>query len=150
MSAGKPVSPGWFAVALQALIVLAHSDGACPSSAIADNLHAHAVFLRRVLAQLVRVGIVVAREGRDGGYALGRPADRITLAEVYEAVKASGPIDLSSLEPPHCADSLKMHAALAEVATEAELSVIEVLSHHTVASLMERADALGQISSSVS
>ena len=150
MSDGKLVSPGWFAVAMQALIVLARSDGACPSAAIADNLHAHAVFLRRVLAQLVRVGIVVAREGRDGGYTLGRPADRITLADVYEAVKASGPIDLSSLEPPHCADSLKMHTALAEVATEAELSVIEVLSHHTVASLMERADALGQISSSVS
>ena len=142
LSAGKLVSPGWFAVAVQALIVLAHCDEACPSAAIADNLHAHAVSLRRVMAQLVRVGIVAAHEGRDGGYTLGRPADRITLAEVYEAVKASGPIDLSSLEPPHCAESMKMHTALAEVATEAELSVIEVLSHHSIASLMERAEAL--------
>jgi len=150
LSAGKLVSPGWFAVAVQALIVLAHSNEACPSAAIADNLHAHAVFLRRVLAQLVRIGIVRAREGRDGGYTLGRPADKITLAEVYEAVKASGPIDLSSLEPPHCAESMKMYTALSEVAMEAELSVIEVLSHHTIASLMERADALGQPTSSSS
>ena len=148
LSAGKLVSPGWFAVAVQALLVLAHSDEAYPSAAIADNLHAHAVFLRRVLAQLVRAGIVVAREGRDGAYSLGRPADRITLAEVYEAVRAGGPMNLSSLGPPHCAESLSIHMAMEEVAAETELSIIGVLSHHTIASLMERAEALRQRSSS--
>jgi Rrf2 family protein len=55
--------------------------------------HAEAVpeqFLLRVLTLLVRAGIVLATSGARGGFCLARPADRITLLAVVEAV--DGPI----------------------------------------------------------
>src|SRR5258708_11242831 len=84
---------GWFPVAVQALVVLAETDGSCSSSAMAQGLKAHAVYLRRVLAQLVSAHLIQAREGRDGGYRLARPADDITLAEVYQAVPVAEPAE---------------------------------------------------------
>src|SRR5260221_4247629 len=90
MSVGISRGPGWFPVAVQALVVLAESDGLCSSSTMAQDLHAHAVFVRRVLTHLVRANLVQAREGRDGGYRLARSAEQMTLAEVYQAVRSAG------------------------------------------------------------
>ena len=47
-------------------------------------------FASRVLAQLNRSGLLAARAGQDGGYALARPADQITLLDVIEAME--GPV----------------------------------------------------------
>src|SRR5947209_19506566 len=91
MRIGISHGPGWFPVAVQALVVLAETDGSCSSSSMAQDLKAHAVYLRRVLAQLVRANLIQAREGRDGGYRLARSADDITLAEVYQAVNMVEP-----------------------------------------------------------
>jgi Rrf2 family transcriptional repressor of oqxAB len=140
---GTAVGPTWFAVAIRALAMLAAQDGTCPSAAIAGKVKTHAVFLRRVLAQLARAGIVEAREGRDGGYRLLRPADGISLGDVYEAVSAANSFSAS---PVHldttCPGDAAMHRALAEVIQEAEQRVIEVLRRRTVADVMHRATDL--------
>jgi Rrf2 family protein len=47
-------------------------------------------FLPRVMAELGRAGLVTSTIGRTGGYALGRPAGRISLLEVIEAVEGDG------------------------------------------------------------
>lgn len=49
-----------------------------------------AAFAARVLAQLQRAGLLLARAGHDGGYTLARPASRVSLLEVIEAME--GPI----------------------------------------------------------
>jgi hypothetical protein len=43
MSSGILRSPGWFYVAVQALVVLAETKDHCPSSTMAQDLKAHAV-----------------------------------------------------------------------------------------------------------
>lgn len=142
-----PVNAGWFAIAVQALVVLAQSEGVCPSAAIAGELRSHAVFLRRVLAGLARARIVEAREGRDGGYRLARPAGEVTLAEVYRAVKASAPAELDPMDVwrtgSACALGAGMGAAFGEVVAETEEAIIEALGRHTVAELAARAAELG-------
>jgi Rrf2 family protein len=45
----------------------------------------------KALQQLAAAGIVEARTGRVGGYALARPAGDITVAEIVAAVSESGP-----------------------------------------------------------
>jgi Rrf2 family transcriptional regulator, repressor of oqxAB len=131
----------WFNIAVQALVVLAKRDGACPSGTIAKELKAHEVFLRRVLAHLTRVQIVAAREGRHGGYYLARPAQHITLAEVYKAVKSA-----DSAEEPTAGNGLSMsiQAALDEVGIEAEMCLLTVLEHYTLAQIIERAAVFSQ------
>src|SRR5207248_2137070 len=47
-------------------------------------------FLVKALRPLVRVGLLVSLKGPNVGYRLGRPAGRITLLEVVEAV--DGPV----------------------------------------------------------
>ena len=135
MSSGIPYSPGWFPVAVQALVVIAGTNGPCSSSTMAQDLKAHAVFVRRVLAQLVRANIVQAREGRDGGYRLARSAEHITLAEVYQAVKVADP-----LEDTACGSGVnaRVQAMLDEVGAEAEQRLLEMLSQYTLASVLER------------
>ncbi len=47
-------------------------------------------YLAQILATLVQARILVARPGPRGGYGLGRPAARITVLEVIEALE--GPV----------------------------------------------------------
>jgi len=49
-------------------------------------------YLSRILAELVRDGILVAVAGQGGGYELGRPPSKISLLEVIEATE--GPLEL--------------------------------------------------------
>ncbi len=135
MSSGIPHSPGWFPVAVQALVVIAGSEGLCSSSTMAQGLHSHAVFVRRVLTQLVRANIVQAREGRDGGYRLARSAEHITLAEVYQAVKLADPAEDAACSSDVNAGVL---AVLDEVGAEVEQRLLEVLDQYTLASVLER------------
>lgn len=135
MSLGISHGPGWFPVAVQALVVIAQTEGSCSSNAMAQDLKAHAVFVRRVLAQLVRANVVHAREGRDGGYRLARSADSITLAEIYQAVKLA-----DSLEETACSNGVntRVKTVLDEIETQAEQHLLEVLGHHTLASILRR------------
>jgi Rrf2 family transcriptional repressor of oqxAB len=130
---------GWFRVAVQALVVLAGNDETCSSAMIAEDLDAHAVFLRRVLAQLVRANLVAAREGRDGGYRLTRPAGEITLADVFCAIH-----HISSAEAAEAADGddagdfdpTGVIPALDAVGREVEQHALGVFARHTIASLV--------------
>ena len=125
-------------MAIQALIVLAQADNACSSAAIAQDLDTHAVFLRRLLAQLVRAKIVEAREGRDGGYRLARPAGQITLAEVYCAFR---PAERGG--DTNAPGNAGIHAALDAVDDQIDQRVTEVFAQHTLATIIEHAAHAG-------
>ncbi|MBC8105821.1 MAG: Rrf2 family transcriptional regulator [Anaerolineae bacterium] len=48
-------------------------------------------YLRKVLQRLTRARLVASERGRGGGFRLARPADRITLLNIVEAIE--GPVD---------------------------------------------------------
>ena len=78
--------------ALQALVHLTTQGG---SQSVACHVIAEAQgipdpFLRKVLERLVSTRLLYSLKGPTGGYRLARPAGRITLLEVVEAVE--GPI----------------------------------------------------------
>lgn len=126
-----------FLLAVRAVAWLAKADSMCPSSLIADSVHAHATFLRRLFAPLVRSGIVEVREGRVGGYALGRGPDQITLADIYHAIRCSG--DQPCPEPAECGTReapAPLDHALDEILRIGESRFIEALSQYTVADLL--------------
>lgn len=51
-------------------------------------------FLSQVVIPLKKAGLVTAREGVRGGYQLSRPSQKISLAEIYEAIE--GPLTLTN------------------------------------------------------
>lgn len=127
-------------MAAHALAVLAQSAEGYPSAHLASSVNTHAVFLRRILRDLVAAGLVEAREGRTGGYRLARPAARISLAEVYRAVEPEGPLAPSPAEPnARCPVGAGMRAAFGEAASAAEGGLLAALEDRTVAELARRA-----------
>jgi Rrf2 family protein len=63
------------------------------SSEIGKEMLIPAAFLSRIVAQLSQAKLVITFPGRDGGLQLARPADEITLRDVFELVE--GPFLLS-------------------------------------------------------
>jgi len=135
-------APPRFGVAVHILVLLALTEGVCPSAEIASQVQSHSTFLRKVLAPLVQVGIVEAREGRVGGYRLGKPADRITLGEVYTAVKNSaapateGPDDVPDCGPR----GEQLDLALGVILGQAEEQAVDFLGRFTIADLARKVD----------
>jgi Rrf2 family protein len=58
-----------------------------PVREIAERMEIPVGFLPRVMADLARAGLVTSTVGRSGGYVLARPAARITLLEIIEAIE---------------------------------------------------------------
>jgi Rrf2 family protein len=85
------------AYSVLAVLNLGHhfGEGLRKSREIAEETHVPVKFLRVLLADLVREGLVASVAGRKGGYALSRPPEELTLLEVIEA--AGG-----SLQPTGC------------------------------------------------
>jgi Rrf2 family protein len=90
--------------AVAALVHLAESGGQpCTSHAIAQTVGIPETFLRKLLWPLVAAQLLYSLRGPRGGYQLSRPAGKISLAEVVEALE--GPIR-GDATPWHEADTL--------------------------------------------
>jgi Rrf2 family protein len=77
--------------ALRAAAELASAgDGPLKSEAIAQAQAIPPKFLENILSELRRASIVESRRGAEGGWWLARPAEEITLADVFRAVE--GPL----------------------------------------------------------
>ena len=79
--------------AVQATLQLAQLDeqGPVPCRRLASDGKMPERFLLQILRSLVTHGILRSTRGVDGGYALVRPAEKISLLEVIEAIE--GPYD---------------------------------------------------------
>jgi len=76
--------------ALRAMLELAAAGGLVKGEQLATAQSIPQKFLESILLDLRHAELVTSRRGVDGGYALGRPAGDISLADVIRAVE--GPI----------------------------------------------------------
>jgi Rrf2 family protein len=59
-------------------------------------------YLEQILATLNRNGLLISERGKDGGYALRRPPEQITLGDIIRAVDGPlAPIPCASRTAPH-------------------------------------------------
>ena len=89
-----------------------------------------------LLQALGRAGLLESTRGPRGGYRLGRPRGRITLAEVVDAVAGEDPSAES-------AAGVLQDAVIGPVWQELEMAVRERLAAVTLADLLRRAEAAG-------
>ena len=76
--------------ALRAMLELAAAGGLVKGERLAATQGIPQKFLEGILLDLRHAELVTSRRGVEGGYALGRPAEEISLADVIRAVE--GPI----------------------------------------------------------
>ena len=95
------LSSSRFIVAIHALSVLARNWGKGPvcSNTIAISVHTNPVVIRRLMSELEKSAIVKSTAGRTGGFELGRVANTITLADVYEAVEDKSVFRMHKMDP---------------------------------------------------
>lgn len=125
-----------FPTALQMVLSVAMAEqmGERSTSAIlAYGLEANPSFIRKLMVPLTRDGIIVSTLGRNGSIHLGRPADKITLRDIYLSVIEDKKLWASRPDvPARCACWY-----FKSVADEAEQASLNVLARHTVASALE-------------
>jgi len=140
-----------FALAAHALVLLAHcgTKGAT-SDDIAKSASTNPARVRRVLAPLVRAGIVAGREGGGGGYTLGRTPDAITLGDVFTAVE-EGPVLPAHPRAPNtrCPIGAGITTALEELDDDVGDAVRDVLARRSLSWLAKRV-AIGAGASAIS
>jgi len=73
------------------MAILANRDGSrCTSQEVAEILGASVHHLAKVMQRLVRAGLVDSAVGPQGGFRLAKPAGRVRLLTIYEAIE--GPL----------------------------------------------------------
>jgi Rrf2 family protein len=98
-------------------------------------------FLEQILQDLRKAGIVEARRGPRGGYALARPPGKISLAEVLHAVR--GPLEeMFGFDQPGPATS-GADDVPAAVWIDVRARLVDVLEHATLQDFVARAEAAG-------
>jgi Rrf2 family protein len=90
--------------ALMAVKHLAQRGDRGSSSAreIAEQYDIPIELMAKVLQRLVRIGLLASTQGTRGGYALGRPATAITVADVIEAIDGPFTVTACSTEKHDC------------------------------------------------
>ncbi|HSB12776.1 MAG TPA: Rrf2 family transcriptional regulator [Blastocatellia bacterium] len=89
---------------IRALAYLAsHSEaGLCGLQEIAQHEHIPPVYLRKVLGELRRHRLLHSVKGIHGGYELARPAETITLWEVFRVLEPDPYLDACILGRGQC------------------------------------------------
>ena len=117
--------------AVRAAVELAATGDLVTAEAVAQAQGIPANFLENILRDLRRAGIVESRRGQQGGYALARPAEEISIADVIRAVE--GPLANVRGYPPEDLEYHGSAARLRDVWVALRASVRSVLEQVTLA-----------------
>ncbi len=129
-----------FAVSLHILAYLAYRGGrAVPSAEIASSVDTNPVVIRRLLSTLARAGLVHARKGAAGGFALARPPRDISLVDVYRAAEPDPDTGLRHFAPNgQCPVGAKIAGVLHGVFSRAQATMEAELARATLGDLHEQ------------
>jgi Rrf2 family protein len=112
-------------------------QGVLTSAEVAASIRTNAVVVRRCLGDLRRAGIVEVRRGSGSGWRLRRPAAKITLLEVYDAVGVDSLFGLHQNEPNlRCPVGRGIRPALSDVYREVEGHARRALARTSVADVL--------------
>lgn len=132
--------------AVHCCLVLSQADGPVPASRLAEFHDVSRTYLAKNLQALSRAGLVRSTEGRDGGYALTRPAREITVLEIVQAIDGPEPAfrctEIRQRGPrPASKAACRLPCAIAAVMADAEQAWRTSLAGVTVADLADTVDA---------
>src|SRR4051812_39920212 len=85
-----------------------HAEGGCARE-IADRFRLSRAFVANILKELCQKGFVASHRGVKGGYALLRPADQMSLADVVDALE-DHPLTLAACNESPAGDGCTLFA----------------------------------------
>jgi len=104
------------------------------SDDLAKMLDGNPIVLRRTLARLREAGIVRSEKGHGGGWSLTRDLDAVSLADVYQALRTSGPFSFGHRdESPGCLVEQAVNRAVGAALVDAETRLVTHLGSVSLA-----------------
>jgi Rrf2 family nitric oxide-sensitive transcriptional repressor len=120
--------------ALRTLIYLAHVERQASVQEIASAYGISRDHLFKVVQQLVRLGLIVSRPGRNGGVRLGRDASAINCGEVIAGFEGRHGLLPCVKDQAYCL--LEPGCALRATLIKAEQAMFDVLEGLTIAQIV--------------
>lgn len=120
------------------ILTLLESEGGGPLSSdyIAGSVNTNPVVVRRMLSVLGRAKLVTTQLGAGGGARLARPAEAITLRDVYDAVEERELFAMHDAPNPRCPVGRHIGAALEAHLQQAARAMRNALDDVTIASMV--------------
>lgn len=107
------------------------------SADIATSVNTSASFVRRILSRLAKAGLVITTTGKGGTCRLARPAEKISLLEIYQAVEAPKVFAIHKYpEKKICPVSCGIKSALERALDKSQNSVETTLGGITLAEVL--------------
>jgi Rrf2 family protein len=125
-----------------ALIAMRHlaaggQDGSVSAREIAEAYAIPAELLAKVLQRLVRARLLVSVQGTRGGYRLAADPQRLTVADVIQAI--DGPVAVTACSPDDHACEQFEHCGIRDPLWKIKARIVDVLATVSLAELAEPA-----------
>ena len=104
-----------------------HDGSSCSAADISEMYKLSAPLMAKVLQKLAKGGLVAARHGSSGGYALARDAAHISALDVIRAI--DGPLFITSCVTSHGTCDLTTPCSIREPLRRVNDSILEVLEN---------------------
>jgi len=123
-----------FATAVHIMTLLADSpQDWLTSEWMAGSININPVMVRKELSVLREAGLVISRQGKEGGSQLSRNAEAITIAEIYAAVKNTDVLGKKNQKPnPLCPVGKDINNHLNDLFKETDQLVMQFLGSKTL------------------
>ncbi len=125
-----------FPVAIHILVYVAMKGPGVTSEALAESVNTNPVVIRKLNVRLKNAGLLTINKGPSGGAELGRPADQITLLDVYQAARSDEDVLIFKTPQhpnPECPIGGHILDAIDGPFQEAQQAMKNVLAQYTIA-----------------
>ncbi|WP_138993175.1 Rrf2 family transcriptional regulator [Larkinella sp. C7] len=131
-----------FSIAIHIMTLLTRANGELLSSDfMAGSVNINPVLVRKEISNLRKKGLIVSKEGKNGGSSLAKPADKILLSAIYEAVRQTPLLGQNRNSPnPDCAVGRQINTHLDTLFLDAEKALIARLNQTTLADFTNQFD----------
>ncbi len=130
-----------FSVSVQIMMTAAHhKDEMVNSELLAAVLQTNPTFIRKVVSRLVEAELLVSFRGKGGGIQLARPANEISLKDIYVAATNEKRLVNIHNKPvtKHCKVSCGINDVLEEIVCGIEHSTQNYLAKKSLHDLLKK------------
>ncbi|MCQ6959449.1 Rrf2 family transcriptional regulator [Mucilaginibacter aquariorum] len=132
---------GRFPIAMHIMTLLCAADDYLSSDYMAGSINVNPVLVRKELSNLIKHQLIISREGKNGGYTLGKPATYISLASIYKAVKQGNILGQAKNQPnPACPIGKQINDHLKSLDNEIEQAMLNKLGTTNLAEFCKKFD----------
>lgn len=118
-----------FATAIHIMTLLAQSPQEWLTSEwIAGSINVNPVIVRKEMSVLRQAGLIISRQGKEGGSQLAKNADTISISSIYLAVKNTEVLGKKNNNPnPACSVGKEINNHLSTLFSETDKLVLNFL-----------------------